>query len=124
MIERDWFAPEAGRVLTPGGYVIGFYMNRQSWRGMAWDPARSVNGDVEKYYTGPAYCDWRRAFNASGFKMLHEESYAWAPFGRTSDSALIPFATALERMLGLKYHLRFAPWILFVAQKTDAAARR
>lgn len=122
VIERDWFAPEARRVLKDGGYVIGFYMNRHSWRGMAWDPARSVNGNVEKYYTGPAYRDWKRTFRTQGFAMLHEESYAWPPFGRTSDSPLIPLATTIERMLGLKHLIRFAPWILFVAQKREERA--
>jgi hypothetical protein len=95
-------------------------MNPSSWRGWAWDPVRGATPAGEIYYTGPAYADWRRNFISHGFEMLHEESYAWAPFGRTSDSPLIPIATAIESVLGLKHLLRFAPWILFVARKTQA----
>lgn len=119
VIEKSWFEVEAQRVLENGGHVIGFYMNPHSWRGLVWDSGPKNNPAGETHYTGPAYAKWKRSFLARGFEMLHEESYAWAPFPRTSNSALIPFASAMERLFLLTRLVRFAPWILFVARKKD-----
>jgi SAM-dependent methyltransferase len=123
VVEPPWFAPEAGRVLQDSGHLIGFYMNPQSWRGVLWRMRRETNGIGGRHYWGPSYQDWKRNLVAQGFEMLHEESYSWAPFGRTSDSRLIPFATSIERITGLSHLVRFAPWILFIARKTPLAKR-
>jgi hypothetical protein len=117
VVEPSWFAPEAGRVLEDSGHLIGFYMNPQSWRGLMWRPKKNRPDSWIRHYTGPGYQEWKRRLVSHGFEMLHEESFAWAPFNRGSNSALIPIATAIERVLGLTHLVRFAPWLLFVARK-------
>jgi SAM-dependent methyltransferase len=126
VVETDWFIPEVFRVLEGGGILIGSYMNPHSWRGLAWRMRHSTNGIGGKHYAGPSFSRWKRQLLQSGFEMLREESCAWLPFGRESDSLLIPPATKWERRLHFYRVTRFAPWILFVARKrtqTIAAAR-
>ena len=117
VIEFPWFSSEAHRILEKSGHVIGFYMNPQSWRGALWKLSRTTNGLGGQHYSGPSYTVWKRNFLSNGFEMLHEESLAWSPFGRESNSALVPFAAEMERRLGLNRLVRFAPWVLFVARK-------
>jgi SAM-dependent methyltransferase len=117
VIEGEWFIPEAMRVIEPGGVFIGFYMNPRSWRGLVWRSMRTSNWDGGKHYSGPPYSTWRKRFLSAGFEMIHQESCSWAPFGRTSNSPLIPLFTRLERWTQLHRLTAIAPWVLFVARK-------
>jgi SAM-dependent methyltransferase len=118
VIESTWFPPELSRVLEPGGLFIGVHVNRRSWRGMAvrlkYFLTRSQFRNI--YYTS-SYGDWRRKIAETGFEMLHEEGFCWAPFQRDSDSALIPFFTKMERCLGLPRLVGLSPWVVFIARK-------
>jgi hypothetical protein len=42
---------------------------------------------------------------------------AWAPFTRKSDARLIPLATALERVLGLRRLPALSPLIVVTARR-------
>ncbi len=44
--------------------------------------------------------------------VLRASGYNWLPFGRTSDSSLIPLLAKIERLLGLrKFHV-VSPWVI------------
>lgn len=49
--------------------------------------------------------------------MLKEEGICWFPFGRDSDSPLVPLATRTEAALRLRRLSALSPWVLGVAAK-------
>ena len=67
-------------------------------------------------YKGP-YTKWKRRVGEAGFQMVREEGLCWAPFGRSSNSRLIPIATKIEAMLGLRRLISYSPWVVFIARK-------
>ena len=115
LVEQDWFTVEAARVLEPDGLFVGVFQNLHSWRAVIRNLKRDPE-DSFKQYTA-AYAPWRRHLVRSGFGMVREEGLCWMPFGRMSDSRLIPTSVAFERALGLRRIVRWSPWIVFVAKK-------
>ncbi len=103
VIHADWFIDEAYRVLRKRGWLVGVIWNRSSWRGLL--------------YHALAYPAWRARLCERGFQLLHEEGYAWPPFRRTSNSPLVPIASHIEHLLGLRRLVDVSPMIAFVAQK-------
>ena len=121
VIESHWFLFEVKRVLKHDGVFVGVWWNRRSWRGMAWRLKHRLMGssDVHDFYK-QSYSWWKAKLARLGFRVLFEEGLCWAPFGRTSNSALIPLAATLERATCLHRLVAFSPWIIFVARKVSA----
>jgi len=71
-------------------------------------------GNVDYSRSYPA---WRRKLSGTGFRLLHQEGFCWAPFGRTSNSSLIPAFTGIEKLLHLNRIPTISPWIAFIARK-------
>jgi hypothetical protein len=124
LIEADWFAPEAHRVLSDGGLLVGVYINGRSWRAMAWRIKQRLTRaqDGDQFYQA-AYSDCRRRLIATGFEMVHEESFCWGPFTRDSNSPLVPAVAKVERALGLHRVVSWSPWVVFIARKKGLATR-
>ena len=119
LIEADWFISEAHRVLVDDGLFVGVYINRRSWRGLAWRLKQRLSSEPEtQQFYQASYPDWRRRFVQAGFKMVHEESCCWAPFSRSSNSRLVPVGAKLERAFGLRRIVSWGPWVVFIARKT------
>ena len=118
VIDHDWFLWEASRVLKPGGIFVGSFMNLLSWRGIAAN-LKSKLSNKQPFYTR-SYFSFRRSLRRTGFQIRTGHGYCWAPFGRHSDSRLVPLATALEQGLGLRRCLVFSPWIAFTAIRNEA----
>lgn len=119
VVEKEWFVLEAKRVLMENGVFVGVFQNTRSWRALIRNLKRNAD-DEFKHYTA-SYSPWRNFLRKQGFDILKETGLCWMPFGRTSDSVLIPAAVQLERLLGLRKLTTFSPWIVFVAQKNRLA---
>jgi SAM-dependent methyltransferase len=114
LVEQNWFIDEAKRVLASGGIFVGVFQNRHSWRAVL-NLRSSVMGAMKHYTAG--YSPWRAKLKRLGFEVLREEGICWMPFGRMSDSKLIPLAVQLEKTMGLRRLASISPWIVFAAKK-------
>ena len=121
VIRQEWFVSEATRVLRPGGFVVGVFHNRRSFRGFVQHLRSRVKRDVDFYAT--SYAPWRRRIQARGFCIVKEEGFCWFPFGRESNAPFIDCFTWLERHLGLRKLPTLSPWVALIARK-DAVDRR
>jgi SAM-dependent methyltransferase len=118
VIQSEWFGREVNRILQPGGLVVGVFWNRWSLRGLFSHFNSRRRGEVSFY--GHAYLPWRTKFRDAGFELLREEGCCWSPFGRESDSKLVPFFSSLEKQLKLRRLPAASPWVVFVARKINA----
>jgi hypothetical protein len=75
---------------------------------------------VFDFYKLP-YAPWRAKLIEAGFQLVHEEGFCWGPFGRASDSFLVPFFVNLERALQLNRAVGLSPWIAFIAKRVSRA---
>ncbi|HMO16096.1 MAG: class I SAM-dependent methyltransferase [Planctomycetaceae bacterium] len=115
LVEQEWFILESKRVLREGGLYVGVFQNVRSWRALI----RNLKSDGEsnfKHYTA-SYAPWRDAMRRQGFEMLKQVGCCWMPFGRMSNSSLIPAAVQIEKLLGLRRLYSISPWVVFVAKK-------
>ncbi|MEM6468003.1 MAG: methyltransferase domain-containing protein [Planctomycetota bacterium] len=117
LVEQDWFIDESARVLEQSGLFVGVFQNKHSWRAFIRNLKRDPEDSFQQYTA--AYAPWRKKLVNRGFRMIREEGLCWMPFGRMSDSPLIPSAVRLEKALGLRRIARWSPWIVFVAQKVN-----
>jgi SAM-dependent methyltransferase len=114
-----WFPKETFRVLRPGGVLVGATENRSSYRAVVHRLFRRRRSDVGFYRT--SYPDLRNRLRNEGFALIHEEGCCWLPFGRSSDSALIPALARLEERIGLRRLPAVGPWVIYAAQKRTEA---
>jgi ubiquinone/menaquinone biosynthesis C-methylase UbiE len=54
----------------------------------------------------------------TGFVVTAKLGYSWLPFGRTSQSRLVPFLSSGERIFGLRRIPSFSPWVILRATKS------
>jgi len=116
---RDWFIPEAARVLKRGGVVMTTLLNRSSLRALVHASRKrnpSKPGSLGRYEV--AYGVWRRALVQSGLRPIYEQGFCWAPFSRNSNSRAISWFVGAERLLGLHRLTTISPWVAAVAQKS------
>lgn len=119
VVHRQWFPGEAARVLKPGGVLVGVAWNSRSVRGvLARARARFSGAGPHPYYFEP-YDALTSRLRDAGFAVVQERGLCWFPFGRSSNSPLVPAAVALERWLGLSRVPRLSPWVLFTAERVS-----
>nr|WP_239522309.1 class I SAM-dependent methyltransferase [Geodermatophilus sabuli] len=111
----DWFCREASRVLVPGGRLVTVAWNRSSLRGRAAGARRRLREGRQHEHYQTSYRPWRRRLVEAGFRIEAERGLCWFPFGRASDSRLVPFCVAVERRLGLCRLPALSPWVLVTA---------
>lgn len=110
-----WFKAEVARVLKPNGIMISQVWNSHSLRGQYYRFTQLFKEKEDFYLHG--YRSWRKELEGYGFDFLYEEGLCWFPFNRTSDSNLVPYATAIEKKLKLNRIITASPWVLFIARK-------
>ena len=117
VIQSDWFASEAYRVLANDGVVVGVFWNLLSFRGFLAHARSSLAGRFDFYKR--SYPAWRREFTSGGFSVVYEEGYCWFPFSRASDSKFVPAFVRIERWFRLRRLISVSPWIVFIAKKSS-----
>lgn len=115
--ESEWLAPEAARVLEPGGVLVATVYNPTSWRAAAYRLLVRTKRRRYEWYHGPSYREFRDRLERAGLSVVDERGYGWPPFTRDSDSRLIPVAVRLERMVGLRRLPSLSPFVIIVATK-------
>ena len=55
----------------------------------------------------------------TGFETKHKMGYSWLPFGRTSESRLVPFSARIEKLFALRRVPSFSPWVIVHAVKSS-----
>jgi len=117
VIDSDWFLPEARRVLSPNGLIVGTIMNRTSLRGLFVRTRERRNQTQERHYPH-SYTTWKRErLLPNGFSICHEVGYCWFPVQRDSDSPVVPLFSFAERALQLPRLPSLSPYVVFIARK-------
>lgn len=121
--DEAWFREECRRVLRPGGTVLVTLYNARSYKGLLtrlWRrPRRSEELAREDIYYQLSTAENLRLWRASGFQPSRTRGYYWAPLSRRSESALVPAAAALERVLGLRTLVAVSPVVLVELRRVD-----
>lgn len=118
VVNSSWFFPEVGRVARIGGLLVLVAWNRRSARGAVVTAAKQLRGRRDEFYRH-SYAELHRGLSNAGFAVVEERGLCWFPFRRTSDSRLVPVATALERWLGLRRLPGVSPWVLILARRCN-----
>ena len=119
VLESAWFREETARVLKPGGMVVGIFHNRSSARGLLRAVLDKQGGQYCFYQMG--FSPWSSRMRAVGLDIVHAEGLCWFPFGRMSNSPLIPASIFFERVFGLRSLPALSPWVAFIAVKSHTA---
>lgn len=117
VVTSQWFLPEVHRVLAPGGLLVTIAWNRDSLRGRVTSSLSRIRGGEPHPHYRMSYRAWRRQLVTAGLRVESEVGLCWLPFGRRSDSRLIPAAVELERRLGLSRLPAVSPWVLVTARR-------
>lgn len=124
VIHSNWFCSEAARVLQPGGIFVGVAWNKNSLRGSMARARHRSAGVRDSFYYKESYASFRSRLVGSGFALRREIGFCWGPFGRMSNSPLIPIATAFEKNSGLRNLPRLSPWVVFIAEKISSQSQQ
>jgi SAM-dependent methyltransferase len=125
VVNSEWFLPEAARVLKPGGILVSTLLNRHSLRASfhrtfnSWDH----KGRRMRWYYEISHHGWRARLRRAGLQVIREVGFCWPPFGRDSNSPLVPLFVGLEKYLGLRCLVGLSPWILTLATRECNAVR-
>ena len=121
VMEGEWINGEAQRTLRAGGFFVGVFMNRLSWRAIAVRARTALKAHMSGNQSQPlynrSYAYWKETLQRHAFTMVYERGCCWFPFSRSSNSSIIPACVSMEQRFGLQTLTRFSPWIVFVAQK-------
>jgi ubiquinone/menaquinone biosynthesis C-methylase UbiE len=60
-----------------------------------------------------------RSLSKTGFSVVRKMGYSWLPFGRTSESRLIPFLAMREKLFALRRIPSLSPWVIVHSVKSD-----
>lgn len=118
LMHEPWLMAEFARVLRPGGVVVGIAWNTRSFRGLIARAKATVTGSGRHPYYAESYGSLVQRLGDAGFAVQSERGLCWFPFGRASNSPLVPAAVAVEQRLGLQRFPRSSPWVLFTAKRT------
>ena len=105
---NDVFA-ECYRTLQPWASLVVSFGNKSSIKAKL----RATQGKSYQH----SYQSVTNSLSRAGFKLKKRMGYNWLPFGRTSESALIPIFVMFEKVLALRRIPRYSPWVMIHAEK-------
>ena len=116
MIEVLDYIPELGeafseckRTLKPNASSILSFGNKSSLKAKL----KLMQGKSYRHN----YREVVQCLSETGFTMNKKTGYSWLPFGRTSQSRLVPILAGVERFFGLRRVVRFSPWVIIHVTK-------
>lgn len=108
--ELETALAECRRTLKREGSLVLSFGNDSSLKSMM----RRLRG---KSYLH-SYQEMVQALRKVSFRITKKVGYNWLPFGRTSESWLIPLLAKIEKLLGLRRLVRYSPWVIIHAVKS------
>ena len=124
LIESEWFFCECNRILKQNGIIIFTHYNRHSYKGFykKFVLKEDFSEDFSKH-------PWKKLNYASsfqqiklrlknaGFKLTRAKGYHWPPASYASNTKLVPYFAAIERLLCLDLLVSLSPWIIIQARR-------
>ena len=101
---------ECYRILKPGSPLILSFGNQSSLK----SKLRELRG---KSYLH-SYKRVMQCLSKTGFTVKKKMGYSWLPFGRTSESQLVPFLAGAEWLFRLRRIPSLSPWVIIHAAKS------
>jgi ubiquinone/menaquinone biosynthesis C-methylase UbiE len=109
--ELQYVIEEIGRILKDGASLFLSFGNKSS-----------IKGKLKSWRGKPYYHSYRKVvteLEKAGFTIITRQGFNWLPFNRTSNSRLIPFMAKMEKLMGLRRVVRFSPWVMIYAVKSN-----
>ena len=116
----DWFVPELRRVLRDGGIAVFTLNNRSSYRGCLANFKSWLKKD-EVFYPR-SYRNMCNQLAECGLEIIAANGFGWFPFGRFSNSSLVPLATKIENLMQLRRLVRWSPWVVYACRLKSQSA--
>jgi ubiquinone/menaquinone biosynthesis C-methylase UbiE len=107
--ELDQALAECKRTLKPDASCILSFGNKSSLKAML----KAMQGKSYRH----SYKEAVQCLFDAGFRVKRKTGYSWLPFGRTSQSSLVPVLAWGERFFGLRKVVRFSPWVMIHVTK-------
>jgi ubiquinone/menaquinone biosynthesis C-methylase UbiE len=102
---------ECYRILKSGAPLVLSFGNQSSLKAKL----RGLRGKSYQH----SYMKVTRCLVQTGFEVTGRLGYSWLPFGRTSQSKLVPVLAGAERVFGLRRIPRLSPWVILSALKSN-----
>ena len=102
---------ECHRTLKSNASLVLSFGNRSSLK----SSLRKLRGKSYRHSYGKVM----RFLSKTGFKVKRKMGYSWLPLGRTSESRLIPFLAAIEKLFALRRIPSLSPWVIVHAEKPE-----
>lgn len=100
---------ECARILKPSSPLILSFGNQSSLKAKL----RGLRGKSYMH----SYSDMMRGLQKARLTVTGKTGYSWLPFGRTSESRLVPLLAGVEKIIGLRRISRWSPWVIVSAKK-------
>ncbi len=100
---------ECFRILKPNSLLVLSFGNQSSMKAKF----RGLRGRSYMH----SYKRVMQCLLKTGFTVTKKTGYSWIPFGRSSNSRLVPVIAGLERVFGLRRIPRLSPWVIVCAVK-------
>ena len=107
--ELEQALTECNRTLKPNGSSILSFGNKSSLKAKL----KAMQGKSYRH----SYKKVMQCLSKAGFMVKRKRGYSWLPFGRTSQSGLVPVLSGCERIFGLRRVVRFSPWVIIHVTK-------
>jgi ubiquinone/menaquinone biosynthesis C-methylase UbiE len=107
--ELEQALSECKRTLKPNASTILSFGNKSSLKAKL----KAMHGKSYRH----SYKAAMHSLSKTGFLVKKKLGYSWLPFGRTSQSGLVPTLAWFERFFGLRRVVRFSPWVIIHATK-------
>jgi len=98
---------ECKRTLKTNAYCILSFGNKSSLKAKL----KAMQGKNYRH----SYREVMQCLSKTGFVVKKKTGYSWIPFGRTSQSGLVPILAQFEIFFGLRKVVRFSPWVIINA---------
>ena len=111
MSDLDEAFTECHRTLKSNALLIFSFGNKRSLKSQL----RKLHGKSYRH----SYNRVMQSLSKTGFSVVRKMGYSWLPFGRTSESRLIPFLAMLEKILVLRRIPSLSPWVIVHSVNSD-----
>lgn len=102
---------ECYRTLKSNATLILSFGNKRSLKSQL----RKLRGKSYRH----SYNTVIKSLSKTGFSVVKKMGYSWLPFGRTSESRLVPFLAIIEKIFALRSIPSLSPWVIIHSFKSN-----